>query len=362
MAGISATNLRPTWIKHRFTQEPAELDKTEESVLKNAAGKADAVVSKVIGAPVALASATASGDAAVAAAEAVKAVGQKTATTDVAKNSLANGATMVAGVTAAAKGDTFGAAVAAKAVLEKAPALAPLALAADVLMLSKSDDKLKEQAQAAQKSLKTLASPVASPAKKVKSGLDLATNAQASIVLGQQMFRAVSSVGRFAEKAEVLQPVVASGRGAYAWLMKTPLGSVVRGLGKILPFLNVAALANSVWVTHEVWKDKKSSTTTRALATGSIVASAGLFLASVTTAFAPFLMPVALVGIGIELGLFYARRRDQQSADTDKVIAYGLTHPVEGLKLTAKTLGKGAQSIWRWMGEKLKSGLDAIGA
>lgn len=360
MAGITnATNLQPAWIKHRFTQEQA-LDKTDEDVLKNAAGKADAVVSKVVGAPVALASATASGNAAVAVAETAKAVGQSVATTDTAKNSLANGATMVAGVTAAAKGDTFGAAVAAKAVLEKTPALAPLALAADVLLLSKGDEKIKEQAQAAQKSLKTLTSPVASPAKKVKSGLDLATNVQSSIVLGQQMARAVAGLGRFAEKAEVLKPLVASGRGAYAWLMKTPIGSIVNGLGKILPFLNVAALANSVWVTSSVWKDPKSSTATKTLAVGSIIASAGLFLASVTTVFAPFLMPVALAGIGVELGLFYARRRDQDQGDTDKVLAYGFTHPVEGLKFTAKTLMDGAKTVVAWMGKKLQSGWDAI--
>lgn len=361
MGGLSATNLQPTWIKHRFTQEKKELDKTDADVLKNAAGKADAVVSKVLGAPVALASATASGDAVTAATEAAKAVGQTVATTDTAKSSIANGATMVAGVTAAAKGDTFGAAVAAKAVLEKSPALAPLALAADVLMLSKGDDKLKEQAKAAQKSLKTLASPTAGPAKKFKSGLDLATNAQATITLGQQLGHAVASLGKFLDRAEIFRPLVSSGRTAYAWLMKTPIGSVVRGLGKILPFLNVAALANSVWVVHEVWKDRKSSTTTKALAAGSIVTSAGLFLASVSSVFAPFLMPVALAGMAVELGLFYARRRDQESQDTDKVMAYGLTHPFDALQLTAKTLVKGAQDVVKWLGGKLKSGLDAIG-
>ncbi len=360
MAGIStATNLQPTWIKHRFTQEE-KLDKTDKDVLTNAAGKADAVVSKVVGAPVALAAATASGNAAVAVAETAKAVGQSVATTDSAKSSLASGATMVAGVTAAAKGDTFGAAVAAKAVLEKTPALAPLALAADVLMLSKGDEKIKAQAKAAKESLQTLASPIASRAKKVKSGLDLATNVQGSIVLGQQMGRAVGSLGRFLEKAEFLKPMVASGRGAVAWIMKSPIGSLINGLGKILPFLNVAALANSVWVTHSVWKDPKSSVATKALAAGSIVASAGLFLTSVTTMFAPFLLPVALVGIGVELGLFYARRRDQQVGDTDKVLTYGFTHPLEGLKFTAKTLGDGAKSVTKWLGEKLQSGWKAI--
>lgn len=360
MAGISATNIQPTWIKHRFTQEQQELDKTDSDVLKNAAGKADAFVSKVVGAPVALASATASGNAVVAATEMAKAVGQSVATTDTTKNSIASGATMVAGVTAAAKGDTFGAAVAAKAVLEKSPTLAPFALAADVLMLAKGNGKIKEQAVAAQKSLKTIASPIAAPAKKVKSSLDLATNVQASIVLGQQMGHAASSLGKFLEKAEALRPLVANGRNAFAWIMKTPIGSVVRGLGKALPFLNVAALANSVWIAHSVFKDPKSSTTTRTLATGSIIASAGLFIASVSAAFAPFLMPVAFLGIGVELGLFYARRRDQQSADTDKVLAYGFSHPLEGLQITAKTLGKGAKSVAKWLNDKVKSGFAAI--
>ncbi|HEY9856675.1 MAG TPA: hypothetical protein V6D05_13110 [Stenomitos sp.] len=361
MGGLNVTNLQPTWIKHRFTQEKKELDTTDADVLKNAAGKADAVVSKVVGAPVALASATASGDAVKAATEAAKAVGQTVATTDTAKSSIANGATMVAGVTAAAKGDTFGAAVAAKAVLEKTPALAPLALAADVLMLSKGDDKIKEQAKAAQKSLQTLASPTAGPAKKIKSGLDLATNAQATITLGQQLSHAVGSLGKFLERAEVFRPLVSSGRSAVTWLMETPLGSVVRGLGKVLPFLNVAALANSVWVSHAVWKDRQSSTTTKALAAGSIVTSAGLFLASVSSVFAPFLMPVALAGMTVELGLFYARRRDQDSKDTDKVMVYGLTHPLDALKLTAKTLVKGGRDIANWLGGKVKHGLAAIG-
>lgn len=360
MAGISPTNLPPTWIKHRFTQEKKELDKTDAEVLKNAAGKADAVVSKVLGAPVALAAATASGDAVTAATEAAKAVGQKVATTDTAKSSIASGATMVAGVTAAAKGDAFGAAVAAKTVLEKSPALAPLALAADVLMLAKGDDKIKEQAKAAQKSLQTLASPIASPAKKVQSSLDLATNAQSTIVLGQQIGHAASSLGKFLERSELFRPMVSTGRNAASWLMKTPVGSLIRGLGKALPFLNVAALANSVWVTHQVWKDPKSSTTTKALATGSILSSAGLFLASVSSMFAPFLMPVAFAGMAVELGLFYARRRDQESSDTDKVLAYGFTHPLQGLKLTAKTLAKGAQDVGNWLGEKLKSGFHAI--
>lgn len=360
MAGISAINQQPTWIKHRFTQEKKELDKTDADVLKNAAGKADALVSKVVGAPVTFATATASGNAVVAASEAAKAVGQSVASTAGAKSSIASGATMVAGVAAAAKGDAFGAALAAKTVLEKSPALAPLALAADVLMLAKGNGKIKEQAQAAQKNLQTLASPIAAPAKKVKSSLDLATNVQASIVLGQQLGHAASSLGKFLEQAEIFRPLVSSGRNAATWLMKTPVGSIVRGLGKALPFLNVAALASSIWVTHSVWKDPKSSTTTKTLATGSVLASAGLFLASISAAFAPFLMPVALVGLGVELGLFYARRRDQESADTDKVLAFGFTHPLQGLELTAKTLGKGARDVVEWLGGKLKSGYEAI--
>lgn len=351
MGGLSATNLQPTWVQHRFTREKKQLDQTEADVLHNAAGKADAVVSKVLGTPVSLAAATASGDAVAAATEAAKGLGNRVATTDSAKTSIANGATVMAGVTAAAKGDTYGAAVAAKTVLEKSPALAPLALAADVLMLSRGDDKIKEQAEAARKSLKTLASPTADPAKKLKSGLDLATTAQATLTLAQQLGNATASLGKFLEQSEIFRPLVSTSRSGYAWLMKTPIGSLMRGLGKILPFLNVAALANSLWVSHTVWADGRSSTTTKALAGASILTSAGLFLASVSSVFAPFLMPMAVAGMAAELGLYYARRRDQESKDTDKLLVHGLTHPLDALKMTTKTLGKGAKDLVSWLAD-----------
>lgn len=360
MGGPSATNLQPTWTKHGFVQEKKKLDQTDADVLQNAAGKANVAVSRAFGAPVEVAAASAAGDPVKAAASTAKVVGLKVATSDSAKTSITNSATMVAGVTAAAKGDTFGAAYAAKTVLEKSPALAPFALAADVLMLSKGDDKLKAQAQAAQKSLETLASPNAPRAKKVKSGLDLATNAQSTMTLGQQLGRAIASVASFAERAEFLRPAVAAGRSAVSWIMKTPVGSVVRGLGKVLPFLNVAALANSIWVAHTVWKDRNSSSTTKGLAVGSIVASAGLFLVSITPALAPLLVPFAVAGMGVELGLFYARGRDQDHHDTDQVMSYGLSHPLEASKWTAQTLGKGARDLVAWLSGKVQHGLGAI--
>ncbi|HEY9900426.1 MAG TPA: hypothetical protein V6D00_14720 [Pantanalinema sp.] len=345
------------------TGEPeAALDQTESVLLKNAATKADKLVSSVVGTSVGVAAAAVSGDSVAAVTEAAKAMGGKVATSDALKTGIANGATMVAGVAAVANGDAFAAAAATKAVLENAPAaLAPLAVVADVVMLAKGDKKLKDKAQAAAKEVETLTSPVASPVKKTKSALDLATHAQGGITLGKELIAAWSSIGTFAARSRTLAPTVkALGRGV-DWLMKTPVGSIFRGLGKALPFLNVAALANSVWIGYDVFKAKESSTTTRALAVGSIVSSAGLFLATVSAAFAPMLLPMALGGLVVELSLFYARRNDQQAGDTDRKLGYALSHPVEGAELAARTAMKGIDATLDWFALNLRQGVDKLG-
>lgn len=377
MSGIGSTNsnMQPHWLRkspsteetaegdrEQLTGDPAnDLDETETDLLKNAATKADKFVSSVVGTSVTVASAAASGDSVGAVTEAAKAVGEKVTANDALKTGIANSATVVAGVAAVANGDTFAAAAATKAVLEKAPpVLAPLAVVADVVMLAKGDEKLKDKAAAAAKEVETLTSPVASPTKKAKSALDLATHAQGSITLGKELIAAATGIGHFASRSKALAPTVSAlGRGV-EWLMKTPVGSIFRGLGKALPFLNVAALANSIWIGHDVFKAKESSNTTKALAVGSVVSSAGLFLATVSAAFAPLLLPMALGGLAVELSLFYSRRNDQKSGNTDKKVGYALSHPVEGAEMAARAGVKAVDSALDWFALNLKSGVDKL--
>ncbi|MNX98391.1 hypothetical protein D3C86_1308010 [compost metagenome] len=142
--------------------------------------------------------------------------------------------------------------------------------------------------------------------------------------------------------------------------MKTPVGSIFRGLGKALPFLNVAALANSIWIGHDVFKAKESSSTTKTLAVGSIASSAGLFLATVSAPFAPLLLPMALGGLVVELSLFYSRRNDQQSGDTDRKLAHAIANPLEGAEMAARTAMKAIDSTLDWFAKNLKEGVDNL--
>lgn len=375
MSGIGNTNLQPHWLRKRpLTEEAPEtagqdqtddpkanLDETETGLLRNAATKADKLVSSVVGTSVTVASSAVSGDSVGAVTEAAKAMGEKVAANDAVKARISNGAAVFAGVAAAANGDAFAAAAATKAVLEKAPALAPLAFVANVVMLAKGDDQLKDKAAAAVKEVETLTSPVAPPAEKAKSALDLATHAQSTITLGKELISAATGIGHFAARAKALAPTVSALGRSVDWLMKTPIGSIFRGLGKALPFLNVTALANSIWISHDVFKAKESSTTTKALAVGSVVSSAGLFLATVSAAFAPSLLPMALGGLAVELSLFYSRRNDQKAGDTDRKLGYALSHPVEGAEMAARAAMKGIDATLDWFALNLKQGVDELG-
>lgn len=283
MAGIPLQSTTPPSWRRRFGQGgPADADSS--AVLKDSIGKADAVVKGMTGAPV------------------------------------------VGGVAAAMRGDSFTAASAVSEIAKSSPALAPVVVAADVAMILSGHKKLKSTTADAQKAVKTLESPVASRKAKVQSAIGLAMDARMTLLAGTQFADAASRLGHTMDAHGVARPMVQTLRSASRGIMSTPLGSLIRGLVKILPVLNVIGFANSAWIGVDICRDHAASHTTKLLAVGSILFSGLLVAASIFSPLAFLTLPAALGGLADELALYYARRNDKRRHDTDQAVASSVAH------------------------------------
>jgi hypothetical protein len=283
VAGIPLQSTTPPSWRRRFGQGgPADADSS--AVLKDSIGKADAVVKGMTGAPV------------------------------------------VGGVAAAMRGDSFTAASAVSEIAKSSPALAPVVVAADVAMILSGHKKLKSTTADAQKAVKTLESPVASRKAKVQSAIGLAMDARMTLLAGTQFADAASRLGHTMDAHGVARPMVQTLRSASRGIMSTPLGSLIRGLVKILPVLNVIGFANSAWIGVDICRDHAASHTTKLLAVGSILFSGLLVAASIFSPLAFLTLPAALGGLADELALYYARRNDKRRHDTDQAVASSVAH------------------------------------
>jgi hypothetical protein len=340
-------------------QEPEEGDQTKEAIKASVANKADVFVGKMVGGT-SLTSTVASGDATGAALEAAKVAAKALPTTPAVSEGVVKGATVVSGAVAAAKGDHFAAAMTAKSVLQNSPSLKPLAVVADAVMIATGDKKIEQTIQEVTKEAKKVVSPLTTSGDRVKSGLKLAQHTQSGVVLSQQLLGAFRDLGKWMGKFPAFKGFTQGVGRMSASLSASPLGIVVRKLGKLMPVINLAALANSVRIGIDIWRDPRSSATSKALVAGSVASGAVIFGASIATGGAALVPAAAAFGIASELGLMATRKRDLEEGNTDRQMASYIANPIEGAKAfgdllsnTAEGIAKDVTKIFTKLGDKL---------
>lgn len=310
---------------------PEEGDKTEEAIKASVANKTDVFVGKMVGGTT-ISSTVVKGDATGAALEAAKVAAKTIAPTPEMAEGITKSATVVAGAVAVAKGDHFAAAATAKKVLNDSPTLKPLAVVADAVLIATGDKKLTETVEEVKKEAKKVVSPTTTTGDRWKSGLKLAQHTQSGVILGQQLAGAVKDLGAWLGKASAFKGITEGfGRIGQA-LSASPLGVAARKLGKLMPVLNLAALANSVRIAIDIWRDPRSSKTSKGLVAGSVASGVVLFGASFVTGGAALIPAAAAFGVASELGLMSARKRDLEEGNTDRQMASYLANPAEGMK------------------------------
>lgn len=325
-------------------EEPQEGDQTKEAIKASVANKADVFVGKMVGGT-AISSTVASGDATGAALEAAKVAAKALPTTPAVAEGVVKGATVVSGAVAAANGDHFAAAMTAKTVLQNSPSLKPLAVVADAVMIATGDKKIEETIKEVKKEAKKVVSPLTTSGDRVKSGLKLAQHTQSGVVLTQQLSGALRGIGGWLAKFPVFKGFTQGVGRMSAALSASPLGVMVRKLGKLMPVINLAALANSVRIGIDIWRDPRSSVTSKALVAGSVASGAVIFGASIATGGAALVPAAAAFGIASELGLMAARKRDLEEGNTDRQMASYIANPIAGAKAFGELIGNTAAGI-----------------
>lgn len=339
--------------------EPQVEDQTKDEIMASVANKADVFVGKMVGGT-SISTKVANGDATAAALEAAKVAAKTIAPTPEVADGIAKGATVVNGAVAAAKGDHFAAASSAKTVLKNSPSLSKLTVVADAVMIATGDKKIEATIQEVKKEAQKVVSPLTTTGDRIKSGLKLAQHTQSSVVLGKQLGEAAGDLIGWAGKFPAFKGMSEGLKSFGATLSASPLGSLFRKLGKLMPVLNLAALANSVRIAVDIWRDPRSSKTSKTLVAGSVASGMVLFGASVVTGGAALVPAAAAFGVATELGLMATRKRDLEEGNTDRQMAAYLANPVEGAKAFGAFVGdiahaieKSITDVIRKLGDKL---------
>lgn len=340
-------------------EEPQEGDQTEDAIKASVANKTDVFVGKMVGGT-SISSTVANGDATGAALEAAKMAAKTLPGNPAVAEGVVKGATVVSGAVAAAKGDHFAAAATAKTVLQNSPSLKPLAVVADAVMIATGDKKLEETIQEVSKEAKKVVSPLTTKGDRLKSALKLAQHTQNGVVLSQQLTGAARGIGSWLGRFPLFKGLTEGMGRMAAAVSASPLGTLVRKLGKLMPVINFAALANSVRIAVDIWRDPRSSATSKALVTGSVASGAVIFGATLVTGGAALVPAAAAFGIATELGLMATRKRDLEEGNTDRQMASYLANPAEGAKAlgklvsdTASTIAGDVKAVVKKLGDKL---------
>ena len=217
-------------------------------------------------------------------------------------------------IEAVANRDVFAASKAVREITARAPGLAPIKVVADVLVLSHSEDAARKELEAAGKEVDVLVSDDSSGVEKVNSSINLATRLRNAIQVGEVVVEATRGLSRFADRIEGLSAVVKPLREVGGAIARSPVGKIGSALGKLVPYLNIAATLTSYRNLWRVAHDRDAGTRTRALAVGSAVAGTGLAVASFVPPLAPLILPMALAGLACDLGLLWSESKDQERA------------------------------------------------
>jgi len=217
-------------------------------------------------------------------------------------------------IEAVANRDVFAASKAVREITARAPGLAPIKAVADILVLSHSEDAARKELEAASKDVDVLVSEQASGTEKVNSGINLANRMRNAIQVGEVVVEASRGLSRMAARVDGLAGVVQPLRSLGAAIARSPLGAIGSALGKLVPYLNIAATLTSYRNLWRIAHDRDAGTMTRTLAVGSAVAGTGLAVASFAPPLAPLVLPLALAGLACDAGLIWSESKDQERA------------------------------------------------
>ncbi len=219
-------------------------------------------------------------------------------------------------IEAVANRDVFAASKAVREITARTPGLAPIRAVADILVLSHSEDAARKELEAASKDVDVLVSEQASGTEKVNSGINLANRMRNAIQVGEVVVEASRGLSRMAARVEGLGVVVQPLRSLGAAIARSPVGAIGSALGKLVPYLNIAATLTSYRNLWRIAHDRDAGTMTRTLAVGSAVAGTGLAVASFAPPLAPLVLPLALAGLACDAGLIWSESKDQERART----------------------------------------------
>lgn len=285
------------------------------------------------------------GDAVQASADVLRLTGETLKKSPVANNLSVSGS-VISSLNKAVEGDTYTAAAHASAAVEKiSPALAnsTVGAVANAALLTASPEKLAESGKEMKKNAKALVSETASPDRKLKAFLDLSNATYNFSFLGRTIGNSAVKVGAFVldklTKVASVAPGAFKAQAAAAKIATSPLGQAFAKLNKWIPLLNVAGLVVSGKNAVDVFKNAKSSNTSKVLAGGSLALAFGSLAAGITLGFAPFL-GIAAASILVDVGLTQSRKRDKDQGDTDAKMRVRFENPARGLRDLGAWLGQ----------------------
>lgn len=251
---------------------------------------------------------------------------------------LGVGGNLLTSVNQAAQGDTYSAAVAAQTAVQKiSPALSetPVGAVTNAVLLGTGNKKILTQVKdVAANAVKAL-DPRKPAVARAKAALDATCNLQTVALVGRAMGNALIGLGKFtvkrAERVSTLAPAAGKVEASAVKVAESPVGRMFGWMNKWIPLLNVAGVALSAKEAVDVFRDHKSSTTTKALSMGSIGMAIASLVAGLTLGGGPFLAVIA-ASIVAEIALDKARKRDHLTGDMDRQSSYWLNHPGAALR------------------------------
>jgi hypothetical protein len=273
------------------------------------------------------------------------------ATTAAAAAKLGAGGQLITTADALAKGDTYTAAAAAQSGLQKlSPALAasPVGAVTNVVLLGSANTKLSDQAKTLKTTAKKALSPTASPTQRAKAAFDFTVASQQLATIGRAMGNAAWSLGNFAiqqaSSIARLAPLASKMESGAAKVATSPLGKTLKVLNKWIPLLNVAGVALSGKQAVDVFRNAKSSRTTKVLSIVSVATAAAGLVAGLTMGGWPF---VGVIGASVaaDLALAAARKRDVTTGDLDRQVAEWRHHPGQAIAAGARGTGLALQAV-----------------
>jgi hypothetical protein len=232
-----------------------------------------------------------------------------------------------------------------------------------VVLLGTGNAKLGDQAKALKATAAKALSPTATPTQRARAAFDFTVAGQQIANIGRAMGNAVWGLGTFAVQQASsiarLTPLAARLEQGATKVATSPLGRCLKVLNKWIPLLNVAGVALSGKQAVDVFRNPKSSKTTKALSITSILTAIGGLVAGFTLGGLPFVGVIA-ASVTADLALAAARKRDLTRGDMDRQVASWRAHPASAVAAGARSVGSGIAAIGEGVIGTIRKLLDRL--